>query len=79
MARHGGEGGVERLAHAGEGGLGIEFGAPVGPLQLEGGGRQVAIDAPHVMSAVVRSYIRSDSQAIALLNERERPTTAGAP
>ena len=43
MPRLGGKGGIQRLAHAGEGGVGFEFGAPVGPFQLEGGGRQARL------------------------------------
>ena len=41
MTSLGGEGGGERLAHAGEGGLGFEGGAAIRPFQLEGGGRQI--------------------------------------
>ena len=43
MAGLGGQGGVERLAHAGEGGFRLEFGPPVGPFQLEGRGRQARL------------------------------------
>ena len=41
----GGEGGVEGLAHAGEGVVGVEGGAAVGPFQLEGGDRQAGLVA----------------------------------
>ena len=41
----GGEGGVQRLADADEGGLGVEGGAAVGPFQLEGGRGQSGLDA----------------------------------